>query len=496
MTTFETLGLSDNTLKALEDLGYQTPTPIQEKAIPVLLMGRDVLGCAQTGTGKTASFTLPMIEILSSGNAKSMMPRSIVLAPTRELAMQVADNFTQYTKYESLNMALLIGGVHTAEQSKILAKGVDVLIATPGRLMDFLDRGEILPNDVKMLVIDEADRMLDMGFIPDIETIVEQMPTLRQTVMFSATMPKEIQKLANKFLMNPKEIKVSPPSTTAQTVTQYLCHVSPRAKIDTLEKLLDDEDIENGLIFCNRKSEVSTLCKILQNDGYSAGSLHGDMNQYKRMETLQDFKDNKIKILICSDVAARGLDIPTVSHVFNYDLPSNAEDYVHRIGRTGRAGRTGTAFALCTPRDKKLLVAIEKTIGASIPEFKGNNKANNKTHDNQKPTRPHKGDKPKLHKNKPDNKNHKNRNRKEDDYYIESLPTIEGKFSNSDQVPHFLTVSAGEKSAKKESTKKTTAKKTTAKKAKAKKASSKKSPAKKTKAKKSSPKKASTKTVL
>ena len=512
MTTFVDLGLSDETLKALDELGYKTPTPIQEKAIPVLLMGRDVLGCAQTGTGKTASFTLPMIEILSSGTAKAMMPRSIVLAPTRELAMQVADNFTQYTKHQSLSMALLIGGVHTAEQSKVLAKGVDVLIATPGRLMDFLERGEILPNDVKMLVIDEADRMLDMGFIPDIEKIVSMMPTLRQTVMFSATMPTEIQKLANTFLMNPKEIKVATPSSTAQTVSQHLCNVHPKGKINALEKLLDSEKIDNAVIFCNRKADVSSLCKTLQNDGYSAGSLHGDMNQYKRMATLQDFKDNKIKMLICSDVAARGLDIPTVSHVFNYDLPTNPEDYVHRIGRTGRAGRSGTAFAFATMRDKKLLEAIEKTIGKSIPEYKSDEKSSDKKQ------KPNPKDKPKINKDKPENKkgnDHKSeykstdnkkddrkknhRNKKDDDFYIESLPNIEGKFADSDQVPYFLTVSA--KSVQKKETpkpsttkaKKVTAKKSTAKKSTAKKAIAKKASAKKTSAKKTSVKKATAK---
>lgn len=481
MTTFADLGLSDETLNALNQIDYTTPTPIQEKAIPILLMGRDVLGCAQTGTGKTASFILPMVEILASGKAKAKMPRSIVLAPTRELAMQVADNFDLYTKNQPLTKALLIGGVHMGEQAKQLTKGVDVLIATPGRLMDFLDRGEILTTDVKMVVIDEADRMLDMGFIPDIEKIVSALPPLRQTVMFSATMPREIRKLADKFLMNPKEITITPPATTATTVTQYMCKTSPRGKLGLLKSLLDSQNVENGIVFCNRKSEVSSLCKQLTASGYSAGSLHGDMNQYQRMETLQAFKDNSLKILVCSDVAARGLDIPTVSHVFNYDLPNQPEDYVHRIGRTGRAGRTGTAFAFVTDRDDKALAAIEKNIKTPIAEFtesgrksggkKQNEKDNRPQKNNNRDNRPNKQQEkhPEKKANRPEkqNKNRENnakRYNSQDDHYIESLPSIQGNYSESDQVPSFLNVSIHDnKPVKKATAKKAPSKKTPAK---------------------------------
>lgn len=367
MATFEDLGLSTETLKAIADAGYERPTPIQEKAIPYILMARDVLGCAQTGTGKTASFTLPMIEILSQGRSRARMPRSVILAPTRELAAQVAENFETYGKYHKLSMALLIGGVSFTEQEKKLDRGVDVLIATPGRLLDHFERGRIILTDVKVLVIDEADRMLDMGFIPDVEKIVSSMPTIRQTVMFSATMAKEVRKLAEKFLMNPKEITVDPPSSAADTVAQSVVHVSPRAKRKALRTWLKGTDIKNAIVFCNRKREVASLFRALLEEGFSAGALHGDMDQYKRMEWLEKFRTGEVSILVCSDVAARGLDIPAVGHVFNYDVPTHAEDYIHRIGRTGRAGRSGETVMLATDADAKSLKAIEKLLGKSIP---------------------------------------------------------------------------------------------------------------------------------
>lgn len=365
--SFADLGLSEALLRAVNDAGYVSPTPIQAKAIPYVLMGRDVLGCAQTGTGKTASFTLPMIDALSHGRAKARMPRSVILEPTRELAAQVAENFEIYGKYHKLNMALLIGGVSFTEQEKKLDRGVDVLIATPGRLMDHVERGKVMLNDVKILVIDEGDRMLDMGFIPDVEKIVAMMPTMRQTVMFSATMPTEIRKLAERFMMNPKEVTVDKPSSTATTVEQSLIRVDARAKRRVLSQILRNEEIENGLIFCNRKRDVATLYKALEQEGISVGALHGDMDQYKRMEWLEKFKKGEIKIMVCSDVAARGLDIPTVGHVINYDVPIHPEDYVHRIGRTGRAGRSGKAFTIATPLEDKPLRSIERLIGKPIP---------------------------------------------------------------------------------------------------------------------------------
>ena len=320
-TTFDDLGLGESVLRAVKDAGYETPTPIQEKAIPFVLMNRDVLGCAQTGTGKTASFTLPMIDILSHGRSRARMPRTVILEPTRELAAQVAENFETYGKYNKLSMALLIGGVSFSEQEKKLDRGVDVLIATPGRLMDHCERGKVILSDTKIVVIDEADRMLDMGFIPDVEKIISTMPAMRQTVMFSATMPKEIRRLADKFLSNPKEITVDPPSSTAETVTQGIAHVDGRRKRKQLNHWLDtEEQLTNGLVFCNRKRDVATLYQSLSKQGYSVGALHGDMDQYKRMEWLEKFRNGEIKLLVCSDVAARGLDIAAVSHVFNYDM--------------------------------------------------------------------------------------------------------------------------------------------------------------------------------
>ncbi|WP_119165779.1 DEAD/DEAH box helicase [Algihabitans albus] len=368
--TFEELGLSPEVLRAVAEAGYETPTPIQETAIPYVLMGRDVMGVAQTGTGKTASFTLPMIDILASGRAKARMPRSLILEPTRELAAQVGENFEKYGKYTRLTHALLIGGGSFKDQQALLERGVDVLIATPGRLLDLFERGNILLADTKTLVIDEADRMLDMGFIPDVERIVKLLPPLRQTLFFSATMAPEIRKLTEAFLMNPKEIRVAPPASPAANVTQRLvrCGSEPKHKRAALRDLIDraGDGLGSGLIFCNRKRDVGIVYRSLQRHGYDAAELHGDMAQPARMETLDRFKKGEIRLLVCSDVAARGLDIPKVSHVFNFDVPSNAEDYVHRIGRTGRAGRSGEAFTLVTRLDFKLLSAIEKLIGSKI----------------------------------------------------------------------------------------------------------------------------------
>ncbi len=370
MTTFPDLGLSDELLKAIGDVGYTTPTPIQAQAIPYVLQMRDVLGCAQTGTGKTASFTLPMIEILSTGRARARMPRSLILEPTRELATQVAENFRIYGKYHpSLSMALLIGGENMGPQIKALERGVDVLIATPGRLIDLFERGQIMLNDIKIFVIDEADRMLDMGFIPDIEKIVGLLPSMRQTLFFSATMPPEIRKLADRFLSNPKTVTVSPPASTGVNITHSIVNL-PTAndwhKREALRTLLRNHAVQNAFIFCNRKRDVAIVHKSLQKHGFNAGALHGDLDQSTRTETLDSFRSGNISLLVCSDVAARGLDIAAVSHVFNFDVPFNAEDYVHRIGRTGRAGKEGTAFTLVTPDEGKLVAAIETLIKKDI----------------------------------------------------------------------------------------------------------------------------------
>jgi superfamily II DNA/RNA helicase len=374
MSSFADLGLSPEILTAVADMGYTTPTPIQEQAIPIVLMARDLIGLAQTGTGKTASFTLPMIEILSQGRARSRMPRSLVLAPTRELAAQVADNFDQYGRYHKLSKVLLVGGESMNEQIKLLEKGVDVLIATPGRLLDLFERGQILLTDIRILVIDEADRMLDMGFIPDIEKIVTRLPVNRQTLLFSATMPPEIRALTEKFLSNPKQISVAPPATTAATIDDRFLKVADhQAKKQALFRLIQHENVKNAFVFCNRKKDVDMLGAWLKQKGFAAAALHGDMVQTKRTETLQAFKDGQIILLVCSDVAARGLDVSGVSHVFNYDVPFNPDDYVHRIGRTGRAGQTGRAWSLISEDDDKLVEAILNRVGRAIETLSDNN---------------------------------------------------------------------------------------------------------------------------
>ncbi|WP_428641418.1 DEAD/DEAH box helicase [Roseibium sp.] len=367
--TFDTLGLSEKVLAAVEAAGYKEPTAIQTGAIPQVLERRDILGIAQTGTGKTASFTLPMLTLLEKGRARARMPRTLILEPTRELAAQVEENFERYGKNHKLNVALLIGGVSFSEQDKKLDRGTDVLIATPGRLLDHFERGKLLLQGVEILVVDEADRMLDMGFIPDIERICKLIPFTRQTLFFSATMPPEIQRLTETFLQNPARIEVAPTSSTAENVAQLLKATPSKdyEKRAALRELLDNaEELQNAIVFCNRKRDVTTLFRSLERHEYNVGALHGDMDQRTRMMMLDNFRKGTIKLLVASDVAARGLDIPEVSHVFNYDVPSNAEDYVHRIGRTGRAGRSGTAYTLVTGEDQKYLDAIETLINKTI----------------------------------------------------------------------------------------------------------------------------------
>lgn len=371
-TTFQDLGLSPSILSAVNDSGYNTPTPIQWRAIPEVLKGNDVLGIAQTGTGKTASFVLPMIEILSQGRAKARMPRTIILEPTRELAAQVAENFEKYGKNNKLTMALLIGGVSFGDQDALLMKGVDILIATPGRLLDQFERGKILMNGVQLLVIDEADRMLDMGFIPDIEKIVKITPFTRQTLFFSATMAPEIENLANQFLHNPTRIEVARPNQTASTIEQFLVNAKTndhKQKRLILRNIIDQEiaELKNGIIFCNRKRDVDIVAKSLNKHGYEAAPIHGDLQQSVRTATLDRFRNGDLKLLVASDVAARGLDVPDVSHVFNYDVPSHAEDYVHRIGRTGRAGRLGKTYMISCPIDNKHLAGVVDLIKKPIP---------------------------------------------------------------------------------------------------------------------------------
>jgi superfamily II DNA/RNA helicase len=365
---FDQLGLSPSVLKAVAESGYTIPTPIQARGIPLVLKHRDLIGIAQTGTGKTASFTLPMIEILARGRAKARMPRSLILEPTRELAAQVAESFERYGKYNKLTMALLIGGVSFDDQDKKLDRGVDVLIATPGRLLDHFERGKLMLSQVQVLVVDEADRMLDMGFIPDVERICKLIPFTRQTLFYSATMPPEIKRLTDQFLHNPEQVEVSRPATTVAGLVQEIVEVPANdwAKREALRRLVRENPVNNAIVFCNRKRDVDVVARSLQKHGFSVAPLHGDLDQSIRTKTLDSFRNGEIQLLVASDVAARGLDIPAVSHIFNFDVPFHADDYVHRVGRTGRAGRQGHALMLATPRDAKLVDAIEQLIGQPI----------------------------------------------------------------------------------------------------------------------------------
>ncbi|TMM50155.1 DEAD/DEAH box helicase [Qipengyuania marisflavi] len=367
--SFADLGLSEELLRSVADAGYTEPTAIQAQAIPPVLMMKDIIGIAQTGTGKTASFVLPMIDILNHGRRRARMPRSLILEPTRELAAQVAENFVKYGQNADLKMALLIGGVQMGDQIKALDEGVDVLIATPGRLMDLFERGKIMLNGCELLVIDEADRMLDMGFIPDIEFICSKLPEARQTMLFSATMPPPIEKLSRTFLNNPKRIEVSRAASTNADITAFKVPVKSRQKRETLRWLLNNDLVETAIIFANRKTTVRDLNKTLQSYGFSSAEIHGDMDQSSRIKELDRFKDGDVNILVASDVAARGLDVKGVSHVFNYDTPWHPDDYVHRIGRTGRAGAKGRAFTLVADEDAEAIANVEKLTGAKIPVF-------------------------------------------------------------------------------------------------------------------------------
>ncbi|MGE3142418.1 MAG: DEAD/DEAH box helicase [Hyphomonadaceae bacterium] len=370
--TFADLGLEPDTLRAVEESGYTIPTPIQAQAIPIVLQGRDVLGIAQTGTGKTAAFVLPMIDILSKGRAKARMPRTLILEPTRELAAQVAENFDKYGKYQKLTKALLIGGVSFADQDALLTQGVDVLIATPGRLLDHFERGKLLLSGVQVMVVDEADRMLDMGFIPDIERIFKLTPFTRQTLFFSATMPPEITRLTEQFLSSPKRIEAAKPATAAATIDQRIVRLpsgDPRTRRAALRAVIRAcPDLKNGIIFCNRKTDVDVVALSLKRHGFDAAPIHGDLDQSLRTKTLDRFRAGELTLLVASDVAARGLDIPAVGQVFNYEPPRHSEDYVHRIGRTGRAGRSGQAFMLAATSDSRNVDAIEKLLGTTIEE--------------------------------------------------------------------------------------------------------------------------------
>ena len=447
MALFSDLKLNPKILNAIEDVGYQEPTPIQLQAIPAALEGRDVLGIAQTGTGKTASFTLPMIHLLARGRARARMPRSLVLCPTRELAAQVAENFELYSKNLKLTKALLIGGVSFKEQDQLIDKGVDVLIATPGRLLDHFERGKLLLTGVQIMVVDEADRMLDMGFIPDIERIFNLTPFTRQTLFFSATMAAEIERLTNTFLSAPLRVEVARQASASENIEQSVLLFKPSRKDregtekrKLLREMILNEggDCKNAIIFCNRKSDVDICAKSLKKYGFNAAAIHGDLDQKYRMDTLEGFRTGSLQFLVASDVAARGLDIPSVSHVYNFDVPTNAEDYVHRIGRTGRAGRNGKALMISTPRDEKNFNAIEKLIQTEIPKIE--NSSLNIKDENRKEIQ--KNVAKQNTKGKPLAKNNKVSNR-----FSKSLatnqnePSTSSEYKDEFQLPNFITKS-------------------------------------------------------
>ncbi len=467
---FADLGLSDELLRAVEAAGYTEPTPIQAQAIPQIHMMKDLIAVAQTGTGKTASFVLPMIDVLSNGRRRARMPRSLILEPTRELAMQVAENFEKYGVNHDLKMALLIGGVQMGDQVKALDEGVDVLIATPGRLMDLFERGKIMLNGCELLVIDEADRMLDMGFIPDIEFICEKLPTTRQTLLFSATMPGPIKKLADRFLSNPKYIEVARPATANINIAQHKVMVSARNKREALRQLLRSDDVQTAIIFANRKTTVRELNKSLQRSGFASSEIHGDMDQPSRMAELDRFKKGEVNILVASDVAARGLDIKGVSHVFNFDTPWHPDDYVHRIGRTGRAGAKGRAFTFVAPDDAEAIANVEKLTGMKIPLYTLDavdaEEAPRKGRSEEKPERPERterarkeraeekprrerqvaGDRPRRERDVVDEKSRSASRKPQDEQRRAAEPALQEERSEPGQwngpVPSFLGVSA------------------------------------------------------
>ena len=372
--TFEDLGLSDSLLKTLKDKGYTTPTPIQAQIIPLILRGSDVLACAPTGTGKTASFALPLVEILSETASKARLIRCLVLVPTRELATQVSEAFKDYTKNHKLRVAEFIGGASIMKQKQILNKGIDVAIATPGRFLDLYETGCILPTEIKNVVIDEADRMMDMGFLPDVRKILAAMPKMRQTVLLSATMAPAIKKLAQEFLMSPKEVMVAAPASTAVNITQYFVNVPPvkseserfRTQVALMIGIFEKWSISSAVIFCNKKHHVDKVYQQLKKQNFSVEVIHGDLTQSRRNRALENMKAGTAKFLVASDVAARGIDIISLPCVINMDIPMNIEDYVHRIGRTGRAGAEGLAFTMVTKATSGAAQDIMKMIGKQI----------------------------------------------------------------------------------------------------------------------------------
>lgn len=362
---FTDLNLKEPILSAVLKAKYETPSPIQQQAIPVMLEGKDVIACAQTGTGKTAAFALPILNTLEY--RKQHQIRALVLTPTRELAVQIFENFKKFGRYLKLRACCVYGGAPAGPQRKALRVGCDILIATPGRLSDFINQGEISLDHINIFVLDEADRMLDMGFIKDVKTIAAKLPESRQTVMFSATMPKEIKDLASELLVNPTEIQVAPPASPADTITQYLVYCQKADKKRVLKQMLSTNEVTKAIVFTRTKIGADRLTKKLVEDGIKVLAIHGDKTQGQRQNALQRFRTNQVQVLVATDVAARGIDISGISHVFNYDLPEDAESYIHRIGRAGRAGKEGISISLCCSEELNLLAAIEKMLKREIP---------------------------------------------------------------------------------------------------------------------------------
>ena len=367
---FEELNLIEPLLRAVKQEGYSNPTPIQEKSIPIILDRKDLLGCAQTGTGKTAAFAIPMLQILHAQKAQqngSTTIKALILTPTRELAIQIEESFAAYGRYTGLKQMVIFGGVPQFSQTQALRRGVDILVATPGRLLDLIDQKYISLRDIQLFVLDEADRMLDMGFVHDVKKLVAKLPQKRQTLFFSATMPAEIQKLANSILSNPEKVEVTPVSSTADTINQSLFFVEKKDKASLLLHLLKNENINTALVFTRTKHGADKVAQRLNHSGIKAEAIHGNKSQQARQRALTNFKSRQTRVLVATDIAARGIDIDELTHVINFELPNVPETYVHRIGRTGRAGASGIAFSFCDEEEKEFLRDIHKLISKAIP---------------------------------------------------------------------------------------------------------------------------------
>ncbi|MEO5946762.1 MAG: DEAD/DEAH box helicase [Chitinophagaceae bacterium] len=367
---FKKLEIIEPILRAVAAEGYTIPTPIQQQAIPLVLQRKDLLGCAQTGTGKTAAFAIPILQILHGQKPMAPGIKVLILTPTRELAIQIDESFAAYGKYTGLRNTVIFGGVSQLHQTNALKRGVDILVATPGRLLDLMNQGFINLRSLQIFVLDEADRMLDMGFIHDVKRVIAKLPPKRQTLFFSATMPPEIQKLANVLLTNPAKVEVTPPATTVEKIEQSLYYVNKQEKPELLKHLLNDSGIKSALVFTRTKHGANKVVKILDYASIHSAAIHGNKSQVARQKALSDFKEGKIRVLVATDIAARGIDIDELTHVFNFDLPDVPETYVHRIGRTGRAGKTGIAIAFCSGEERTELRDIQKLIGLSIPLVK------------------------------------------------------------------------------------------------------------------------------